>query len=242
MPFSFPTFRCRKMFRIAVWFALAVCVWSGGAFFTNGSLGETVARAQTAGQRQFSPQERAKLAKGELVVRRIDQRRGPFHLVGGNSWQLIGSPAENVWRALLDTYHYRRTIPAVLESTLIRDRGQERIVFLRQGSRFLQVTYYLKLSIRADRKEIDFCIDDKLPHSIKTGWGFFSVRPYSQGTSVLAYGVMVDVGDNFLADLVRGSAREWMLKVPSQVKRFLEGRGRYLYRNEKVIGKALHSN
>jgi hypothetical protein len=218
------------MHRFALQLALAISFWLGGTFVMEGRSNGAVARAESRAQRQFSAQERAKLAKGELVVRRMSQRRGPYNLVGGNSWQLIGSPPEIVWRALLDTYHYRRTIPAVLESALIKDKGKERIVFLRQGSRFLQVTNYLKLSIRADSKEIDFTIDEKLPHSIKAGWGFFTVRSYSKGTSVLAYGIMVDVGDNLVAEIVGGSAREWMLKVPWLVKRFLQGSGRYLYR------------
>jgi len=162
------------------------------------------------------------------------QRFGTANLVGGNSWQLIGSPPEIVWKALLDTYHYRRTLPAVLEATLVKDRGNQRIVFLRQGSGLIQVTNYLRLSIRADRKEMDFCIEEKLPHSIKTGWGFFAIRPYGKGNSVLAYGVMVDVGNNLIAEIVKGSTREWMLKVPWLVKKFVEGSGRWLYRQPPV--------
>jgi hypothetical protein len=215
---------------LALRLAFAASFLMASALPVRGFLHTGVASAQSNMQRQFSREEREKLAKGALVVRRITQRRGPFNLVGGNSWQVINAPPERVWRALLDTYYYRRTLPAVLEATLVKDKGNQRVVFLRQGSRLIQVTNYLRLSVRADRKELDFCVDEHLPHSIKAGWGFFAVRSYAKAKSVLAYGVMVDVGDNLVAELMRGTTREWMLKVPWLVKRFVEGRGRYLYR------------
>jgi hypothetical protein len=218
------------MTRLALRLAFAVSFSVASALPVRGFQHTAVASAQSTAQRQFSREEREKLAKEELVVRRIAQRRGPFNLVGGNSWQVIAAPPEMVWRALLDTYYYRRTLPAVLEANLVKDTGNQRVVFLRQGSRFIQITDYLRLSIRADRKEMDFCIDERLPHSIKAGWDFFAVRTYGKAKTVLAYGVMVDVGDNLVAELMRGTTREWMLKVPSLVKRFVEGRGRWLYR------------
>lgn len=215
---------------LALRLAFAASFLVASALPVRGLLPAAVASAQSTAQRQFSRQEREKLVKGELVVRRIAQRRGPFNLVGGNSWQVINAPPEIVWRALLDTYYYRRTLPAVLEANLVKNKGDQRVVFLRQGSSLIQITNYLRLSVRADRKELDFCIDEHLPHSVKAGWGFFAVRAHAKAKSVLAYGVMVDVGDNLVAELMRGTTREWMLKVPWLVKRFVEGRGRYLYK------------
>jgi hypothetical protein len=55
------------------------------------------------------------------------------------------------------------------------------------------------------------------------------VRAYAGGKTLLAYGVMADIGNGLGSMLLRGSVHEWMMKVPWMVKRFIEGSGRYLY-------------
>ena len=73
-------------------------------------------------------------------------------------------------------------------------------------------------------------MDENRPHEIDAAWGFYTVRPYKGGRTLLAYGVMADLGDGLLRRLMRDSVHEWMLKVPWMVKQFVENSGRWIYK------------
>jgi hypothetical protein len=64
---------------------------------------------------------------------------------------------------------------------------------------------------------------------VRAAWGFYNLRPHGEGT-LLAFGIMADIGDGLLTALVRPQVHEWMMKVPWMVKRFVEGSGRKLYK------------
>ena len=49
------------------------------------------------------------------------------------------------------------------------------------------------------------------------------------GKTLLAYGVMADIGGGFLMGSMRDSVHEWMLRTPWMIKRFVEGSGRKIY-------------
>jgi carbon monoxide dehydrogenase subunit G len=163
------------------------------------------------------------------VQRRQHRREGSLHLLGGASWQVIDATPEVVWRALLDTQHYHRMMPQVLEARLIGAQHNERTVYMRQGTDLLEAAYYLKVKVHEQQRDITFRIDDQRPHDLKAAWGCYTVRPYGHRT-LLAYGVMADIGGGLIASLMRDSVHEWMLKTPWMIKRFVEGSGRHIYR------------
>lgn len=180
----------------------------------------------------FTREEWRKLDAGETVVRPATRNQGGLRLMGGSSWQVINAEPETVWRALLDTPRYHKMMPEVLEARLVRSDASHRTVFMRQGARgVLEARYYLKVNVYEDRKDITFAVDDQKPHHLlKAAWGFYTVRPYKSGKTLLAYGVMADIGEGLLAGVMRSDVHEWMLRTPWMVKRFLEGSGRRLYR------------
>jgi ribosome-associated toxin RatA of RatAB toxin-antitoxin module len=191
----------------------------------------TVAFAGNGANRNFSSEEQASLAAGALVSRPMVERRGSLDLMGGTSYQVIDAPLRVVWSALLDTSHYHRMMPRVLEARVVRDEPHERTVFMRQGVGPFEKTYYLTVRIREDRGDITFSVDERRPHDLRAAWGFYTVRPYADGKkTLLAYGVMADIGAGPLGVLVRDDVHEWLLKVPWTVKRFVEGSGRHIYK------------
>jgi ribosome-associated toxin RatA of RatAB toxin-antitoxin module len=154
-----------------------------------------------------------------------------MHLLGGSSWQVIDATPEVVWAALLDTQYYPRMMPQVLEARLVESRDSQRTVYMRQGrAGLMERAYYLKVNLDADRKDISFAIDERRPHDLRAAWGFYTVRPYDGGRTLLAYGIMADLGDGLLLGLVRDEVHDWMLRTPWMVKRFVENTGRHLYR------------
>ena len=181
----------------------------------------------------FTRDEWRRLAAGQLVLRPAVQKKGGLRLMGGSSWQVIDAPPQMVWRALLDTAHYGKMMPQVLEARLVRARENVRTVFVRQGaSGLLEASYYLKVQVHEPARDITFAVDDRMPHDmLKAAWGFYAVRPYGGGDkTLLAYGVMADIGGGPLMGLMRDSVHEWMLRTPFLIKKFVEGRGRTIYR------------
>jgi hypothetical protein len=180
----------------------------------------------------FTAEEWKRLDAGQLVLRPTTRTQGQLRLMGGSSWQVIDAPPEVVWRALLDTPRYHRMMPQVLEARLVRARDNQRTVFLRQGAEgLLEAKYYLRVSVHEERRDITFTVDDKMPHDgLRAAWGFYTVRSYREDKTLLAYGVMADIGGGMVAGLMRRNVHDWMLRTPWMVKRFVEGSGKRLYR------------
>ena len=180
---------------------------------------------------QLTVDERKQLERGELVVRPTTERRGRLDLIGGTSWQLIDAKPDVVWEALLDTQYYHRMLPQVREAKLVADHRDVRTVYLTHGFGLLRASYHLKVKLKETDREIWFAMDDTKPHQLEAAWGFYSVRPYRGGRTLLTYGVMADLGEGVLRSVVKGTVHEWILRVPWMVKRFVEGSGRWIYKS-----------
>lgn len=174
--------------------------------------------------------ERVRLSAGELVVRSKIERRGSLRLVGGTSWQVIDAPPSVVWQAVLDTPHYHRMLPRVERAKVVAKGARQRTVFLEHAAGPISASYFLKVRTYPERWDVTFVLDDTRPHSVRAAWGFYSIRAYGDGKTLLAYGAMVDVGDGVLAALARNKVQQWTLRVPALIKRFVENSGRWIYR------------
>jgi hypothetical protein len=202
-----------------------------GLAFGAVTLLATAVSAGNGGNRDFSSEERASLAAGGLVSRPMVERRGSLDLRGGTSYQVIDAPLRVVWSALLDTSHYHRMMPRVLEARVVNSEPTERTVFMRQGAGPFEKAYYLTVHIYSERGDITFGVDERRPHDLRAAWGFYNVRPYANGQkTLLAYGVMADIGIGPMGALIGDDVHEWLLKVPWTVKRFVEGSGRHIYK------------
>jgi len=179
--------------------------------------------------RPLDSAERARLAQGRLVVRSTTQSRGPLELVGGVSYQVIDASPDEVWSALEDTNEWRRMLPQVAESRQVASRGGQRTVYIRQAQGPISASYYLNATYSSTSHDLTFALDTGRRNDLRAAWGFMTVRSWGDGQSILCYGAMVDIGDGLLTSMVRGTMHEWLLKVPSTVKRYVEGRGRQRY-------------
>lgn len=187
------------------------------------------AHAEAQGSGSLTATERRALDEGELIMRRVERRRGAARLLGGTSWQVIEAPPGTVWRALLDTSSYRHTLPRVDHARLLERKKRRRVVYIEHRAGLLRASYALKLRLDAEARQIRFELDDSHPSSVEDAWGFYRVLPYGKGRSLLVYGIMADIGEGLLAGLVRSTVHEWMLKVPMLFEKHIEGRGKKLY-------------
>jgi hypothetical protein len=219
-----PTVRphwCSNTLRIVAVILIAICVAL--------TVGHGLALAAPT-RRPLTADERTRLSRGELVTRPLIERRGSLRLVGGSSWQVIDAVPSVVWQAVLDTQRYHRMLPRVKFARVVNETPQQRTVFVRHEVGVVDISYFLKLKTYRDRHDVTFVLDETRPHDIRAAWGFYSVRPYGNGRTLLSYGTMIDAGDGLIATLSRGQVRAWSLNVPHMVKRFVEGSGRWIYR------------
>ncbi len=232
--------------------ALAVLTGLAAALLVLGTSGEASAQQAPGAQaRPFTAAERSTLESGGLVVRRKSERRGNQILLGGTSWQVVTLPPDAVWRAVLDVPQYTRMLPNCTASRTVERFDERRTVFLAHEVGPVRASYYLSTRAHEAQHDLTFVLDARRPHSIRAAWGFFTVRPYGDGKSLLSYGLMADYGDGFLSGVLRGRLQDWTLRVPQSVKQYVEGagRGRYfpserlrgapgLAREERALGRA----
>ncbi|HEX7480348.1 MAG TPA: SRPBCC family protein [Polyangiales bacterium] len=196
-------------------------------------------RAQDYDGRALSAEELHRLANGELVTRPMRTQRGELRLFGGSSWQVIDAPPEVVWAGLHDAPRYPKMLPAVLQASVVATRERERDIYIHQGAWPIFTSYYVTLRDSADGRSFDFKLDDSRPNGLRAGWGFVRLLPYPPHRTLLAFGVLADVGHGILVWFARSLLQRWMLEIPSTVKHFLDRGGRHLYvaRHGPVVGE-----
>lgn len=186
--------------------------------------------AQSVARQPFSQEERARLSAGQLVVRPVREERDGLRLIGGASWQLVAAAPDAVFRALHDTERYDRMLPGVSRAVLVSDHASMRRVRVEHKRGPLGTSYRMALQFDPARGDLTFKLNDPLESSVRAAWGFLSVRPHGRGQSLVSWGVMADPGESLIVALVRGVVQDWLLKVPQQLKRFVESAtGRALY-------------
>jgi len=213
--------------RLALVACVAVTLWA--SVVVGPAAAQQRRTTAPARARPFSSAERSTLARGGLVVRRKTERRGNQVLLGGTSWQVVALPPEAVWRAVLDTPRYTKMLPSCSVARTVQARGDRRTIFLTHQSGPMSASYYLSTRAHHESRDLTFALDARRPHSVRAAWGFFTVRPYGSGKSLLSYGIMADFGDGLLGGIVRPRLHEWSLRVPQTMKWYVEGRGRARY-------------
>lgn len=180
------------------------------------------ASALASDSRTFSAEEEQALRSGQLVVRRTEVIRGGARLMGGLSWQLVSAPPARVWRAMTEVRAYSRFLPAVEEARFIEQVGADRRLFIRHKMGFVGASYFVLATNEVDSLRVRFKIDRSRPSSIRDAFGELRVSPYPGGRSVVSLAILADVGEGLIAGLVRKNVHEWMLRVPEQLKKFVE--------------------
>jgi hypothetical protein len=193
-------------------------------------LSGALASVRAASDAPLSSEELGKLAAGKLVTRPSVEHRGDLNLLGGSSWQVVDSSVDAVWRAVLDTAHYKKMIPAVSNAHAVVNQDDYRVVHMEHKAGPIGTSYDLSMRIYADKRDVTFALEKSPNSGLRAAWGFITVRPYGEKRSLLSYGVMTDPGEGLLLTVLRSSVHEWVLRVPEQMKRFVESHtGRALY-------------
>ena len=195
--------------------------------------------AENVARKPFTSDERARLLAGELVTRPVTEQRFALRLIGGSSWQIIDAPPDSVFRALRDTRNYPRMLPAVSGAELVSEHADLRRVRIDHKKGPIGISYRLALRVDPRRRDVGFKLNDAMNSGARAAWGFLTVHAHGKGQTLLAYGVMADPGDGLIVGLARGVIQEWLLRVPEQIRKFVESpKGRVLYGTPGVVQSA----
>ncbi len=166
------------------------------------------------GEGDFTPEERAKLARGELVTRTIERRRGQSVLVGGLSWLRVRATPAELWEILVDPTSYGHILPSAEESTIVARGESSVVVRVRHRYGLVRASYHAVLRFDEGAHMLSFTLDTRRPRDIRSGYGFMLLTPVGRDRTDVTWGVMGDVGSDVVAGLLRPLMQEWMLRVP----------------------------
>ena len=191
-----------------------------------GVFAATPARAQApAPESALTPDDTARLLRGETVTREQTLERGGSRYVGGVTYTLLDATPDEVSGLLDDVAAYARVLPKTKTATLVGRNGPDMFVELHQGNAFVDTAYTIRLRRSPTPNEMRFWLDPTKPHGIEDAWGFFRYEPVvdaSGATKVLlTYGVLVDLGAGLVRDLFEERVRLALLGVPERVRAYL---------------------
>lgn len=166
-----------------------------------------------AQESEFTSDERRRLLAGELVRRNITRREGDSHLFGGTSWMRVRAPIEQVWRRVADTSAYPRLIPSLDRARVVEERDGTRIVYMHHSYAIASSAYYVRMRFDHEQHTMQFELDRSRPHDIRAGRGFITLSPY-RGDTIVAWGMLADVGAGIIQDVFGPFLNEWLLLPP----------------------------
>jgi len=208
---------------------VALAALSGCAPATRAG-GATVTAHKVPGEeRPLSGSEKARLARGETIVREHTIDEGDRHYVGGVTYTMVDADTSRLWAIFGDMDAYRRVLPKTKQAKLVGTDGEDRLVELVQGNALVSAEYTIRVRTDADAREMRFWLEPSRPHTIDDAWGFFRLAPFVNDNGeprvLLTYGVMVDVGPGLVRELFEEKVRAALLAVPQRVRRYVvEGR------------------
>ncbi|MEM1418884.1 MAG: SRPBCC family protein, partial [Myxococcota bacterium] len=145
----------------------------------------------------LSSRDRRQLARGETVMRQVQERRGPFRLMGGTSFQVVDLPPEAVWAALNDdARRMRHMLPQVRQARQLEQQGAVRVIRFDHRVGVVEAGYTLRFEYYPSQQTVVFRLDDRYEHDLRAAWGFMRLLPWDGGTKThISFCARVDNGD-----------------------------------------------
>jgi len=177
----------------------------------------------TAGaqSRAFTASERRQLVAGQLVRRDVTRNEGRNRLFGGTSWIRVRAPIDRVWRAVRDPSLYPRLIPS-LDRVRVIERSSDAVVLqMHHAFGIGSADYHARMTFDDDAREVRFELDRSRPRDVREGRGFLTLSEY-QGDTIVAWGMLADVGGGTLQQVFGPFLNDWLLKPPRCLRDELE--------------------
>jgi hypothetical protein len=157
-----------------------------------------------------------RLVHGQTVSRKQDLQRGTHRYVGGVAYTVLDCTPDEVAQVVYDLGVWKRLIPRVRDVRTIANKGNDPRVEVVHGNSFISVKYSMR--VRRDGRMVRFWMDPSMPHDIQDVWGFFRPEALPDGRTLVAFGILIDLGDGMLRDLFERNVQELALEIPDNVR------------------------
>jgi len=164
----------------------------------------------------LSQSETERLWHGETVVRAQAVSQGDERYVGGVTYTVVDTSADDLTAMLGNVDTWRRILPKIRAARPVGSTEGDLLVELTHGTSILQATYTIR--VHRNGHEVRFWMDRRRNHDIQDAWGFLRATPIASGRSLVTYGVLIDMGPGLLRDLFEGRVRDLALSVPDRVR------------------------
>ncbi|MEO7331823.1 MAG: hypothetical protein ABI193_24820 [Minicystis sp.] len=174
----------------------------------------------------LSAEERERLARGELVRRKIDLEMPDGPYFGGVSYAIVDASPAEVMAVLLDPASYTSILARTIDAQVTGKKGENMLLFLRQGSRRYGTAAYTLAVRRETPSLLRFWLDPDYPHEIEDCWGYFKLTPEGpSGTKcLLTYAALVRLESGLFRLLFTEKIRGYALDTPALVRAYLARR------------------
>jgi hypothetical protein len=175
----------------------------------------------------LTPSESARLATGATVTRVQTVETGDRRLVGGLTYTIVESTAEELLSLFEDTGSWPSVLPRTRSARLVERHGHDRLVELVQGNALVTATYTIHLRHSPGERTVRFWLDPGRPHSLDDAWGFFRAQPLPPGPggrprTLLTFACLVDLGPGLARAFFEERIRGALLGVPQLVRERVE--------------------
>lgn len=191
------------------------------AILALGALFATLLFAPSAGAAGLSAEERARLARGDVLRRPIDVDLAEGAYFGGIAYAVVDVPPAEVMRVLLDSSAYRSILPLTLEAREVGRKGDNRLIFFRHGTRIGSASY-TAIVRRQSPSVVRFWLDPDFPHEIEDCWGYFRVEAFPEGRTLVTYAALLRLEFGVVRMLFSEKIRTYAMNMPLLLRRYLE--------------------
>lgn len=177
-----------------------------------------VGTTSTPARAAFTAAERARLAKGELVVEPLDLDRGDARYIGGLAYQIIDEDWERLSTISRDVTRFHELLPYVSSATLldIDAEGVARVRVVHEVGPF-HGAYTTKIAFSENGKKARFWLDREAQNDVENAWGFVRFTPLPGGKRTLVtYALLFDLGEGLLA-MFESRIRDAALSYPRKL-------------------------
>jgi hypothetical protein len=166
--------------------------------------------------------ERRELRAGEVVERPMSFEEGEGSFVGGVSYQLVNAEPAVVLAELSTVDNLPHMLPFTLAAEVVQRSSQATFVELTQGKAPFVGRYTVQLVREGD--QLSFWLDRDRPSNVDDLWGYFRVRPFDDGKTLLTVAIALDLGPGVTRWLFEDKIQRVVLSTPQKIRHFVEHR------------------
>jgi len=181
---------------------------------------------------EFSDKEKARLAAGKTVKKPM-KKAGKNGVYGGSAYTVIDAPADLIWAAIEDWDAYKKIYPKTVSVKEVSRKGNKSLVRMEQGHKLISVAYHVEVKKDQAKKMSSFKLVKNKPHDIEETKGYWRLFPQSDGRTLVAYVIAVQVPAGLvglLGDSLSDQLARALLNVPGKLKKWVEGPAGNRYR------------